>query len=226
MIFLQVVKDTTITWRTNVQDANQIAQIIGTVLLAFYVIYTYRTFRQIKKQTDYQQDAYLKAEDTNIAPSDISNFEILDGKIRASKSPISSKYIKSELSSKWIDILKPHFKYEDSLFEGNLYTLVFTNYGNSEVNKIIVKLTICVSNSKELIEKKLLQSQETNTLVFEISEIIGRNGGQLKIPLLSTASFPIYSISVQGEYYDVRTKKYNLNKVNYSGENTHFQKLL
>ena len=61
-MILHIFLTTEITWRTYLQDANQIAQIIGTILVVIYVVYTYLTFRQIKKQTDYQQDAYLKTD--------------------------------------------------------------------------------------------------------------------------------------------------------------------
>ena len=76
MMLLQTIAENTITWRTYLQDGYQIAQIIGTILIIIYVIYTCKTFSQIKKQTDYQQDAYLKRE-----PLIIKEISIQDGGI-------------------------------------------------------------------------------------------------------------------------------------------------
>ena len=229
MIFLQVVTNTTSNWKSYLQDANQIAQIIGTIMVVIYVVYTYKTFRQIKKQTDYQQDAYLKVEPIIIkdltSQTDTTGFQILEGKIVYEKQNLTTQYLNTDLSNKLTGILKPIFNFEDNLFEGNFYTVILTNYGNAEVNKIVLKVTICVLNSKELIDKRMLREKETQELKIEIPEIVGRNGGKLRIPLLPTAAFPFYNISLQGEYFDVRNKKYIINNIELKGQNNHFHKL-
>lgn len=225
MIF-HIFLTTEITWRTYLQDANQIAQIIGTILVVIYVVYTYLTFRQIKKQTDYQQDAYLKTDLIILKEiSENSSFQIQAGKVVMPKSNMKSKYINLELSNKMKSILQPIFNFEDNLFEGNYLTIVFTNYGNAEVNKICLKIIVSVNNSKELIDKKMLREKEIQTIDILINEIVERNGGKLRIPILTTASFPIFNIQVKGEYYDVRNKKYTITGEQLSGENIHLQKL-
>ena len=228
MILLQVTSSPTL-WRLYLQDGYQIAQIIGTALVVIYVIFTYKTFRQIKKQTDYQQDAYLKVEPIIVkeiaSQVEQGSYTVIEGKLIQAKYGLPTKYMNSELSSKMTGILKPIFSFDDNLFEGNFYTISLTNYGNAEVNKIIIHLTISVLNSKELIDKKMLREKEVQEIKIEIPEIIARNGGKLKIPLLSTAAFPIYTILLQGEYFDVRNKKYIISEFKMSGQNSHFQKI-
>lgn len=228
MILLQTTVDTTITWRVILQDGNQIAQIIGTIMVIIYVIYTYKTFAQIKKQTDYQQDAYLKLEPSIVKEITIQdgNFvTLVDGRIVASKNSLPKKYLRKDIPAKLTEILKPIFKFDDNLFEGNYFTVSLTNYGNAEVNLIKLCLNVTISISKEVAEKKMLKEKESHKIDIEINEIIGRNGGELKIPLLSTASFPSYSIAIRGEYYDVRNKKYLIVESITSGQNDHFNKL-
>ncbi|MDI5894356.1 hypothetical protein [Flavobacterium algoritolerans] len=225
-MILNILLTGEITWRTYLQDANQIAQIIGTILVVIYVVYTYLTFRQIKKQTDYQQDAYLKTDLTILKEiNEITSFQIQTGKAITPKNNLINKYINLELSNKMKGILQPIFKFEDNLFEGNYLTLIFINYGNAEVNKICLKLIVTVHNSKELIDQKMLREKETQTIEVLINEIVERNGGKLRIPILTTASFPFFFVQVKGEYYDVRNKKYTITEENFNGENLHLQKL-
>ena len=229
MIFLaNPVIDSSPTWRMYLQDCNQMAQIIGTILVIIYVIYTYKTFKQIKKQTDYQQDAYLKVEPVFI--NDIKNteglsFKVVEGRVVQSGNSLPLKYLNKEIPSKMTEILKPIFKFDDNLFEGNFYTVNLINYGNAEVNLIKLDISITITNSKEVAEMKMLKERDIKLYKVEIPEIISRNGGKLKIPIISTASFPTYTIIIKGEYFDVRNKKYTINEIVSSGVNEHFLKL-
>jgi len=228
MIILQTLTDTVPIWRQALQDFNQLAQIIGTILIIIYVVYTYKTFRQIKKQTDYQQDAYLRI-DTMIIPELPTKKEGLvklsEGKLVFGGTALAEKYIHHDFPNKMKSILQPIFRFEDNLFEGNYFVVVLTNYGNAEVNDVKLQLSVTIKNSKELVDGKMLREKELQTVKVEIKEMIGRNGVQTKIPLLSTAAFPYFEINLTGEYFDVRNKKYNINSITIVGENTHFHKL-
>lgn len=217
------------TWRTVLQDSYQIAQIVGIVLIFLYVYYTYKTFKQIRKQTDYQQDAYLNVETDIIKDITIqdSRGETASERMRMirTRQAITRKYIKSDIPTQMAEVLKPIFNFDDNLYEGNYFTLVVTNYGNAEVNQMNVHLEIVIYNSEEVAEKKMLKDMDIHHLDYEIHEIITRNGGRLKIPLISTASFPIFEITLNGEYFDVRNKRYSISQINLDGENKHFQKL-
>lgn len=228
MILLQVTAETAATWRTYLQDGNQIAQIVGIIMVVIYVVYTYKTFRQIKKQTDYQQDAYLKVESVIVKEITVqdNSFVMLGGRrIVHAKKNLLTKYLNKEIPAKMSEILKPIFKFADNLFEGNFFAVNLTNYGNAEVNLIKLNLSVTILISEEVAEKKMLKEKDTHFLKIEIPEIVERNGGKLKIPLISTASFPIYSIILNGEYFDVRNKKYVIPEITTSGQNEHFHKL-
>lgn len=228
MILLQATLENVPAWRTYLQDGNQIAQIIGTIMVVVYVIYTYKTFKQIKKQTDYQQDAYLKIEHSivkEINNQDPSIVTIVDNRIVQSKNSLPTKYLRKDIPQNMMEVLKPIFKFDYNLFEGNYFTVNLTNYGNAEVN--LIKLSVCVLiiNSKEVAERKMLRERDTHNFEVKIDEIVGRNGGKIKIPIISTASFPTYTITIKGEYYDVRNKKYMIQESATSGQNEHFMKL-
>lgn len=228
MIMLQSIEVPLEPWRILLQDINQIAQIIGVVMVLIYVIYTYKTFRQIKKQTDYQQDAFLVIETQNM--NEISEPEersaiINRSRIQYRRDFFNTKYLIKDIPSKMYDILKPIFNFEDNLFEGNFFTVNLINYGSTEIKLTALQMSVTIQNSPEVAEKKMLREKETYKVKVDIPEIISRNGGKLIIPLISTASFPIYSISVKGEYFDVRNKKYNISEIITNGENKHFHKL-
>jgi len=120
--------------------------------------------------------------------------------------PLQDKYISEDLPLQMKGILQPIFNFEDNLFAGNYSSVLITNYGNAEVNNIKLHLGVEIRNSKELVAKKMLREIEKTEINFQLDDIVSRNGGQLKIPLLSTASFPFYNLTLSGSYSDVRTK--------------------
>lgn len=220
-----------INWRFVLQDVNTVAQIVGIIMIVFYVFYTYKTFRQIKKQTDYQQDAYLTVEAVIMKDFQQSTQQTLplsninERVLIRRRNPTKNNYLNTDIAAKMTDILKPLFRLDDGLFEGNYYTLCFTNYGNAEVKRININLTIEISNSKELITKKMLQEKEIHKLKFCINELVARNGGKINIQLIATASFPIFTITYKGDYLDFKNKKYQIEESTLDGENTHFHSL-
>lgn len=231
MILLQTSIQESLGWRLYLQDAYQFAQIIGSILIVIYVIYTFLTFKQIKKQTDYQQDAYLR-----IVPTIVKeiNTPLITGSYQIGVTgqflPLytenyTMKYIQNDLHTKLKGILKPIFNFDDALFEGNYYTLIMNNYGNAEVIRINIILSVEINNSKELIDKKMLKDRETHEFNFIIDEVVARNNGHIKIPLISTASFPIFKITLSGKYIDVRNKEYKINKIILENSNAHLLKV-
>ena len=208
----------------------QIAQILGTVLIAAYVIYTGMTFKQIKRQTDYQQDAYLRIDPkiikeaiTNRPPNSI--YKIGTKQFISPSGEYYTKYIQRDLQEKFKGTLQPIFKFDDSVFEGNYYTLIFTNYGNAEVVKIVLNLNIEVRNAKPVSDSKVLKEAESQAIKLQIEELVGRSGDSIKVPILPTAAFPIFKISTKGEYYDIRNKKYIIPTIITEGLNEHFHQI-
>ena len=215
----------------SLQVVNQIAQIIGVILVVLYVIFTYKTFKQIKKQTDYQQDAYLRVYQAIVKelPQSISfamgtGLYIGGQPLRSNYENYSYKYINNDLHDKLKAILKPIFPLEDSVFDGNFYTLVLTNYGNAPVKEISLHLDLIIQNSQDLIEKKMLKGSIQYEINIKVDEIITRDG-EIKIPIISTAAFPIYTIKLSGKYFDVRDIEYELNQLTLKGENEHLLKI-
>ncbi len=217
-------------WRIYLHDANEIAQIVGAILVMIYVIYTYKTFRQIKKQTDYQQDAYLRVEPTieKEISKGATTIKVKDGRpvvLSSRESGLTSKYLEKTIPDQMKATLKPIFSLKDNLYEGNYFTLELTNFGNSEINEINVIMDMIISNSDELVEKRMLKKEEEHNFEFEIKEAIQGSRGKIKIPLISTAAFPIYEMYITGTYTDVRGKTYPIHPISFTGENDHFHQL-
>lgn len=220
-------------WTKLLTNINLLAQIVGTVLVAVYVIYTYRTFAQIKKQTDYQQDAFLRMDSSVVSSLEESHDQSGSARSVSGRLLIASRsrrynlnYVQKDLSVRLKGILRPIFSnFDANIFEGNYFTLTFTNYGNAEVNSIQLDITVVIRNSDELVREKMLKPVETTNSCVNIKEVVGRNGGSITVPLISTAAFPSYEIRVKGRYTDIRNKSYDLTSVLDKGENAHFHKL-
>lgn len=227
MIILEILNSQSTSWRTCLVDINQIAQILGSILIAIYVIYTYKTFLQIKKQTDYMHNAYLSIDTSILKEIELDNKSSVIGfrKLKQKQISIPTKYIQDNISQRMTEVLKNIFTFDDNLYEGNYFTIHFVNYGNSEVNLINLDITLTVNNSEEVAKAKMLKAHETHNFHVKVNEIVSRNGEELKIPIISTASFPIYKIHVKGEYYDIRQNKYQIQDILYEGKNEHFLQL-
>lgn len=225
-ILLQIASDST-SYRQILYDANQGAQILGTILILVYVFYTYRTFREIKKQNDYQQDAYLNISTLMLKDIQPGTFiqQQPSGAFNIVNSGVNAKYIDRNLHLKMKEILKKFFTLDDALFEGNYFTVKLTNYGKTEIKVVKLTLTVTIKHSKELAESKMLKESVTEIIKTNIEEIISRDGGEITIPVISTASFPIYEIKIDGQYEDVRGKTYQILSMTKRGENKHFHRV-
>lgn len=225
-IFFQMAID----WQLTLQNINLVAQILGVIFILIYVYYTYQSFKQIKKQTDYQQDAYLRI-CTMILKDIPPTFSLAlgtglysGGQIQRVSENYNLTYINNEFHDKLKGILRTIFNFEDTVFDGNYYTLIFTNYGNSPIKEISLKLDITIRNSKALVDRRMLKESEHNEIQITIDEILTRDG-EIKVPIISTAAFPIYTIVLTGSYLDVRNKKYDISQITYSGDNEHLKNL-
>ncbi len=237
MLILQVINDWFSPYRQHLYDFNQLTQVIGTGLIGAYVILTYLMFKQIKKQTDFQQNAYLKITisylknipekmQTGISGYNFgSNIYTQYGPIIYPQENYIETYLQEEPAATMRGLSKKIFTQDASVLEGKFYTLQLTNYGNIEINKISLRLQVDISNSDEVVKKFLLQKNTSYNLEVTIDEIIERNRGQINVPLISTAAFPIWRIKLSGEYTDVKNKNYKIEVIESRGENDHLQKL-
>lgn len=204
--------ENTNTW-VNIFKNNfsEILSLLEVLLIGIYVVYTKRTFNQIKKQTDSQLNAYLH----------FDSFLLKEAEIK-SNSKINLTAIDDDFNTDWKESMKnafPELK-ASNIFEGDYYTIKFTNYGNSEVKNLNLEIKITISNSEDSIKNKKLTKSETKTKKITFCELI-QKGETIELPLFSTASFPNYIINTNGNYIDVRNTKYNIEPINYSNSNKH-----
>jgi len=230
MVLMEVLQQPISEWIQCVQLVNMFAQIVATILIALYVIFTYRTFQQIKKQTDFQQDAYLKIDyhflkDANTSASSELVFDGQGRLIPQRRKKMIDKYIERELPEKMINALRPHFTLDEEIWHGDYLVATLTNYGKTPICEILLIFNIEIKNSEELVTKHLLKECETNVLHFLIQEIIGIDGDNIKVILISTAAFPIFRIRVTGTYSDIKGTKYKVGEEIIQGEKEYLQKL-
>lgn len=195
-----------------IKHFTDITGLVEVILVGIYVLFTIKTFNQIKKQTDLQLKAYLNADDS----------------IADEKDFLKKDYDKSVLDRNFNNDWKvsmensfPALIGSDS-FDGRYYCLSFTNYGNTEIKNINIVCTIKISNSQESVDLRKLTKEENKTYTKKIKLIL-KKGETINFPLFSTASFPMFHICTTGKYIDVRNQEYPLEKLNYKDENKHLQ---
>jgi hypothetical protein len=205
----------------NLEDLSALAQIISAITTAVYVILTYFTFRQIKKQTDYQQDAYLRLSlglsNLNANPTDI----IINDKSYSS-SCLNKKYINNRLHSRLLGTLQPLLpELPVNLLSGNYLVAIIDNYGNSNVSSMMMKVKFEIQIPDRFTKGRSILKTDEDTFTIEIDEIISERNGRLIIPISTISSFPEFKCIIWVSYWDVRKKKYVLNPVQYSGKNSY-----
>ncbi len=206
-------------------NLSYLAQIFGVIFVAFYVYYTKNTLEEIKKQTDNQLDAYVKFELLN--EKDVSEY-IRESRLSPtsrsihSRHSVKGKYLDRDISQKVLDIIKPHFpQLTDDLFTGNYIYLRATNFGKCVVDKLEVDFEIDVKVAESLCKNHGLHENYNYKKKFTIKEIVDCNGGNTIIQLISSATFPEYSIKISGCYFDIKNRKYDIPELPYSDKNDH-----
>lgn len=194
------------------RNFSDITNIIEVILIGFYVLFTIKTFRQIRQQTDLQLKAYL-------------NFDhdlLSDKQIKADS--VISDYINGEFANDWKDSMSKAFPNlaDSDVFDGGYYALKLTNYGNTEIKSFEITAQIEILNSKESIEERKLTPSENKKFEICFNHILKR-GESITVPLFSTASYPIFHICTSGKYVDVRGQEYAIGKIQLDGENNHIQ---
>lgn len=191
---------------------SDITSLLGVILVGIYVLFTIKTFKQIKQQTDLQLKAYLNSDHSLLNEQDLKRKDV-------EKSELDTNF-----SDDWKESMEkafPALSGSGSL-DGGYYCLYFTNYGNTEIQNIKISCSIKILNSSKSVEKKKLIREDNKTFKAEIKQIL-KKGETIIFPLFSTASFPIFSISTTGQYVDVRNQVYQIEKIFFDGENKHLQ---
>jgi len=195
-----------------VRHFSDITSLLEVILVGIYVLFTIKTFNQIKKQTDLQLKAYLNTDDSLINEQDLS------------KKNVEKSELDRNLSNDWKVIMEKSFPAlsGSGSFDGGYYCLSFTNYGNTEIKSITICCNIKIQNSTESVDKKKLKKEDIKIYKTEIKQIL-KKGETVSFPLFSTAAFPIFIIETTGKYLDVRNQEYPIEKQLFKGENKHLQ---
>lgn len=162
------------------------------ILMAVYVYCTIKTFREIKRQTDLQSEAFLVVAARSIP-------EINEGtKLIADAQAISDK---------WRNILQKQLP--DAIQNEDFLELEFSNRGKSDV--IDWKITITVNISAEkFLAKTYNIAGETKTWVQNYSGYKDNipTDTKIKVPIAGLGVFPSAEFRWQIEYTDIRNIKY------------------
>ncbi|MHB8137547.1 MAG: hypothetical protein ACYDGO_04070 [Smithellaceae bacterium] len=176
------------------QDTYPIVNIIIAILWGVYVYFTIKTFREIKRQTDLQSEAFLIVACQTIDSVPIKTINKIGGKIDKSH-------------DKWTEIVKTHIP--GAVGPASHLTLTLTNKGRSDIIswKIIPTLSIKPGN---FLAKKFNTSGET--ISWEIKsndrrDIIGQ-GESITIEIAKVGAYPEAELFWAIEYTDMRNKTY------------------
>ncbi len=203
--------------------SNNIINLLELLLITLYVIYTRRTFIEIKKQTDSQIDAQITVDKEFFQDLDkIENDEILQ---------IENHDEIKEPAKDWRDRIIRLFNLtdteeEDTLLiqksiEGNYLTFKIKNYGQTPLKRIEVKgkLTVqCTDRTKE--KDAGLKHSIDYPIEIEADHYLEK-GKRIILPIMSVNQFPKYDFDVDIQWMDIKDKEYKPINFIISGENLH-----
>ena len=175
------------TW---IDVATLVLIFITTVLWGFYVIYTRKTFLEIKQQTELQSQGYLVME-----PSIKRHGEVRAASLEADG--IAAKA--QELHSKWEEVLQQFIP--KAVHEDQYAVLCLRNRGGSDVIWVKISITARIDPGAFLSGKLITEITEP----WEVEQNITiRPGDDTEIPLVQVNAFPNVNLSWKVEYKDIR----------------------
>ncbi|OFY24556.1 MAG: hypothetical protein A2W98_08950 [Bacteroidetes bacterium GWF2_33_38] len=185
---------------------------IAAIINACYVLYTIKTFKEIKKQTDLQLKAHLSFDTKVFKDSELT------------KPNTNKEYLDLSFGSDWkksMQIAFPELS-DPGLFDGAYYCIIIANYGNTEVKQISFEIEVIIENSKNIVDTKKLTTKETKNTIIKVNEILCKSASII-IPVFSIAAFPIYTVLINGKYVDVRNQEYSILQIKDKKENKYLQ---
>ena len=223
---------------SHLEEAYYISQIISALVLIGYVFFTDRTYAQIKRQadvmvtqsdllaqqtrllsiqTDLLLDAkltfeFIKCDKVEDIKAQYKTDEIIDDQLKESK----------HISEKSRNSLKDHFpEISDELFKTGIYFLSIRNHGNTAVDRIKINLKVAIENPQEILGKVSLMQTVNSECTFNIEKQL-QEKRHLIVPIINVGSFPKYKLEIDGEYFDIREKKYDIKSQYKENENSYF----
>jgi len=195
---------------------------VSTSLWGVYVYYTYKTFKEIKKQAQIQHKSLLQIEkQTELQHRALLSVIPKESRIDAEHYPWKAR----ELHNKWKGIITrnmPDLERDD--FKEKALILILANRGKSDIVfwsiEIIAEITGSTYMRRSNInEDKFVSDDETPHLKWEIKSSSSEQiipGEKIEIPILLYGYFPEVMVTWNITYTDIRNQSYT-----YEHANTH-----
>ena len=192
-------------WNTLNQDLwfyQPLLALLSTLLWGVYVYFTIRTFRQVKRQTDLQSEAFL-----------IVGARTVDATQKISRR-VPPEAI--ALHQKWRRILQTNLP--NTIQPDKRLILKFTNRGRSDIIKWTLAVKARVEPGDYLDRKCNVRGEEETWKVEYLShQDIVPLEGEIEVPIAVVGSFPLVNVSWLVSYVDTREKKYD----RFGGDSNH-----
>ncbi len=173
------------------------------VFWAIFVVYTIRTFKEIKRQTDLQSEAFL----------------VVSCKTTESRSLDEIRGTTNELYDKWHGILQTNIP--DALQRPSYICLTLQNKGRSDIVEWTIKMTALVKPGTHLHRTFNIGGDSRSwTINNKGSAEIIEAGESIEIVVLKSGVFPQLVCSWDARYRDIREVSYT----RFAGDKIHNEK--
>jgi hypothetical protein len=177
------------------------AQIVGSLATAGAFIVTYRTLKEMKRQTDLDNDPVLKIHFRSYDKKGFEEIVSSGNSIKWDFSPISAPY------TSWQTIIHNNLKQDLSSLKDQYIVLELCNCGKSEISLINFKITLTI----KMFESDLIPISFKPTIYskeFSIPVELNENNS-IFFRIANAKYFPIYSCELTNiNYLDIHKKKY------------------
>jgi len=168
-------------------------ELVTTIIWAIFIYYTIRTFREIKRQTEMQSEAFLvvakKIEDKYNGPRGLCR-ECVD------------------LHRKWNQILQNHLP---AAVRAEKYLLLeLMNRGRSDIVGWTIRVTMDIQPSEYMVENFNTSGERVNWEVsYKGYEDSISPQGKIEVPIAVLGSYPEARIKWEINYTDIRSGKFS-----------------
>jgi len=172
------------------------------ILIAFYVYYTIKTFREIKRQTDLQYEAFLVVASL-IKEDEFSEKEVIN-------EPIQKLY------NKWRDIITKHIP--DAIQAESYLVLELANKGKSDIIYWEINVNVSVSPGRYLETKYNISGENKNwSIKYSGHKENISPDNRINVPIAILGAFPSAEFTWELKYTDTRDVSYQ----RFAGDNSY-----
>lgn len=179
----------------SIDEFNVLATVVlsaaSTCLWMVTVYFTIRTFREIKRQTDIQSEAFL----------------VVAAVAQHSSAPsVSLPEPVSALHAKWRGIVTKNVP--DALVEPRLVSLTLKNRGRSDIASWTVTVRVAITPGEYLQSYNVGGDSGEWTVCSHASRDVVPAGEEIQVPIALAGLFPHASFSWSIAFVDIRGQKY------------------